>query len=145
MIDYKLSVASHLPKRDAIMKSKSNKRKLASVLGTFNLGKNTSVETCDDGLFQHDESDVTRVSFVLQAAKSGKSVIRVLSDDTDVFVLLVYWVNRAHLNCKVQMKRWDGSVLDINVTRATLGQKCEQLQTEGLEHYATEASTDDLH
>ena len=35
VIDYELSVASHLPKRDAIMKSKSNKRKLASVLGTL--------------------------------------------------------------------------------------------------------------
>ena len=65
VIDYELSVASHLPKRDAIMKSKSNKRKLASVLGTFNLGENTTVETFDDGSFQHDEADVTMVSFVL--------------------------------------------------------------------------------
>ena len=90
VIDYELSVASHLPKRDAIMKSKSNKRKLASVLGTFNLGENTTVETCDDGSFQHDEADVTMVSFVLEAAMSGQSVIHVLSDDTDVFVFLVY-------------------------------------------------------
>jgi len=29
------------------------------------------------------------VSHVIQAASHGKSVIRVLSDDTDVFVLLV--------------------------------------------------------
>ena len=90
VIDYELSVASHLPKRYAIMKSKSNKQKLASVLDTFNLGENTTVETCDDGLFQHDEADATMVSFVLEAAKSGQSVIRVLSDDTDLFVLLVY-------------------------------------------------------
>ena len=34
---------------------------------------------------------------MLEAAKSGSSVIRVLSDDTDVFGLLVYWVNRAKL------------------------------------------------
>ena len=127
VIDYEVSVASHLPKRDAIMKSKSNKRKLASVLGTFNLGENTTVETCDDGSFPHDEADVTMVSFVLEAAKSGQSVIRVLINDTDVFVFLVYWVNRAVLHCKVQMKRWDGSVLDINATCAALGQKCEQL------------------
>ena len=39
VIGYELSVASHLPKSDAIMKSKSNKRKPASVLGTFNLGE----------------------------------------------------------------------------------------------------------
>ena len=69
------------------------------------------------------------ISFVLEAAKSGQSVIRVLSDDTDVFVRLVYWVNLADLHCKVQvqMERWDGSVLDINAACATLGQKCEQL------------------
>ena len=43
VIDYDLSFEIHLPKRDAIIKSKSNKLKLASVLGTFNLGVNTTV------------------------------------------------------------------------------------------------------
>ena len=127
VIDYDFSIASHLPKRDAVMKSKLNKRKLASVLGTFDLGKSTTVETRDDCTFLHDEADVTMVSFVLEAAKSGQSVIRVLSDDTDVFVLLVYWMNRANLLCKVQMEHWDESVLDIKVTCAYLGQKCLQL------------------
>ena len=89
VIDCDLSIASHLPKRDAIMKSKSNKRKLASVLGTFNLGENTTVETGDDCIFKHDEADVTMVSFVLEATKSGQSVIQILSDDTDVFIPLL--------------------------------------------------------
>ena len=127
VIDYDFSITSHLPKRDVIMKSKSNKQKLASVLATFNLGETVRMETLDDGMFGHDEADVTMVSFVLQAAQSGQNTIRVLSDDTDVFVLLVYWVNRADLQCKVQMERWDGSVLDINATCAYLGQKCLQL------------------
>ena len=35
----------------------------------------------------------------------------ILSVDTDVFVLFLYWVNRADMQCKVQMERWDGSVL----------------------------------
>ena len=38
-----------------------------------------------------------------------------------MFVLLAYWMNRADLQCKVQMKRWDGSVLDINAIYADLG------------------------
>ena len=109
------------------MKSKTNKRKLASVLGTFNLGENTTVETGDDCIFKHDVAVVTMISFVLEAAKSGQSVIQILSDDTDVFILLVYWVYQADLYCKVQMERWDGSVLDINATCASLGQKCLQL------------------
>ena len=106
------------------MKSKSNKRKLASVLGTFGLGENVIMHNADDGSFRHD---VTMISFVLEEAKSGQSVIRVLSDDTDVFILLVYRVNLVALRCKIQMESWDGSVLDINVTCANLGQKCLQL------------------
>ena len=54
-------------------------------------------------------------------------MIRVFSDDTDVFVLLVYWVYRAAIRCKVQMERWDGMVLDINATCTNLGLKCLQL------------------
>ena len=37
------------------MKSKSSKRKLASVIGTFNLAEITSVKT-DDGRFRLDEA-----------------------------------------------------------------------------------------
>ena len=47
------------------------------MLGTFNLGEITTVETCDDGSFQHGEADVTMVFFVLKAAKSVR-------DDTDI-------------------------------------------------------------
>ena len=49
-----------------------------------------------------------------------------LSDDTDVFILLLYWVNWADLQCKVQIKRWGGSVLDTNAT-FDFCQKCLQL------------------
>ena len=69
-------------------------------------------------MFSHDEADITMVSYILEAANYGKNVIRVLSDDTDVFILLVYWVYREGLQCKVQMEWWDGTVLDINATYA---------------------------
>ena len=46
------------------MKTKSKKRKLASVfICTFNLGERTTVKVCDDGSFQHDEADLTMVFF----------------------------------------------------------------------------------
>ena len=54
-------------------------------------------------------------------------MIRVLSDDTDVFVLPIYWVFRRQLKCKIQMERWDRTVLDINATCTNLGPKCLQL------------------
>ena len=42
------------------------------MLSTFNLGKITTVVTGDDGTFRHNEAGVT---FVLEAAKSGQSVV----------------------------------------------------------------------
>ena len=54
-IDYELSITSHLPKRDAIMKSKNNKRKLASELSTFTLGDMTTIESRDDSAFDHND------------------------------------------------------------------------------------------
>ena len=46
----------------------------------------------NNGGFEHDEADVTMIAYILLAAEGGKSVIRILTDDTDVFVLLEYWV-----------------------------------------------------
>ena len=57
------------------------------------MGDNVTMETRDDGAFSHDKADVTMVSYVIQAASHGKSVNCALSGDTDVFVLLVYWVH----------------------------------------------------
>ena len=129
IIHYELSITTSLPKRDTILKIKYNKRKFASMLSTFSVGENVTMETQDDGVFDHDEADVTMVSYVLKSANNGKRVIHVLSDDTDVFVLLVYWVYQTDLEllCKVQMEQWDGTVLNINATCADLGPKCLQL------------------
>ena len=60
---------------------------------------------------------------MLETAKSGESVVRILSDETDMFVLLVYWVNWADWQCA----NWEGPLLGINGTCADLGQKCLQL------------------
>ncbi len=106
VIDYELSITCSLPKRDTILKSKNNKQSLASVLSTFSVGENVIMETKDDGAFCHDEADVvTMVSYVIQAANYGKNVIRVLSDDTDVFVLLLYWVEQ---HCSARCRWSDG-------------------------------------
>ena len=87
------------------------------------------MESRVDAGFAHDEADITMVAYTLQAAESGKMVIRFLSDDTGVFVLLVYWVCRMQLysTCCVQMERCNGAVTDINATYLELGPKCLQL------------------
>ena len=80
-------------------------------------------------MFNHDEADITMISHLLMAAESGAQVIRILSDDTDVFVLLVYWVYQRKIQATVQMERRDGVVWDINATCAQLGPKCLQILT----------------
>ena len=122
--DYNLTANSPLPNRDAILK---NKRELSRVLSLCNLGPNVTMDCRDDGAFTHVEADVTVIAYMLQAAEFGKDVIRILSDDTDVFVMLVYWVWKMQLHCSVQMEHWNGVVVDINATCTELGPKCLQL------------------
>ena len=65
---------------------------------------------------------------MLKAAAKGAQIIRILSDDTDVLVLLVYWTSRMLVAAKLQMEKWNGDVLDINETVRRLGpKKCSQL------------------
>ena len=105
------------------MKNKHNKRGLSRLLCTFNLGCGVTVDSIDDGVFGHDEDDITIISYMRQAADDGRHVVRVLSDDTDIFVLLVYWTWRCELHDRlaVQMEKWDGVILDVNATCAHLG------------------------
>ncbi len=120
------------------MKNKHNKLQLSKVLCTYDFGEDVTVESCCDGKFNHNEADITMISYLLLSADSDTQVIRILSDDTDVFVLLVYWVHKNEIQAKVQMERWDGTVWDINATCGQLGEQCLQLL--GM-HYLTGSDT----
>ena len=122
-IDYNLTANSPLPNRDVILKNKHNKRELSRMLSLFNIGPNVALVSRDDGAFTHDEADV----YMLLAAEIGKDVIRILSDDTDVFVMLVYWDWKIQVHCSMQTERWNGVVVAINATCTELGPKCLQL------------------
>ena len=70
----------------------------------------------------------TLCSHMLHGAVDGVQTIRILSDDTDVFVLLVYWTSRMRVVDNIQMEKWNGDVLDVNKTIEQLGlRKCCQL------------------
>ena len=83
---FNLAMNSPLPSGEAVMKNKHNKRGLSRLLCTFNLGCGLTVDSIDDGVFGHDEADITIISYMLQAADDGCHVVRVLSDDPDIFV-----------------------------------------------------------
>ena len=68
------------------------------------------------------------VSFMIDAVRDGKKVIRILSDDTDVFVVLIFWVRKLSIKALAQMEKWDGTVLNINDIVAALGDRSLQLR-----------------
>ena len=113
-----IPINSPLPNRDAILKNKHNKRQLSRVLSAFDMSAAVTIDTQDTGVFGYEEADVIIISYVMQAVGEGKNVVLVLCDDTDVFVLLVFWRWRNQLvdKCRMQMERWDGAVLSINQT-----------------------------
>ena len=119
--DYNITVNSPLPSGDAILKNTHNKLELSRILSTLDMDADMSIDSRYNGGFEHDEADVTMIAYLLQAAESGKLVIRILTDDTDVFVLLVYWVWQIQLNSAVQMERWNGVVIYINATMFVSG------------------------
>ena len=51
----------------------------------------------------HEEADVIITQQVVHLAKAGKQSICVVADDTDVFVLLLYFYKTQHLNCSMTM------------------------------------------
>lgn len=50
---FNLDLNSPLPSRSAVMQNNHNKRGLSRLLSTFNLGSGVTVESKDDGMFEH--------------------------------------------------------------------------------------------
>ena len=118
-INYNITTSSKLPCRDAFMNSKANKKALVRVLSTFNLGNNVTMVGREESMYSHDEAHITIISYLLEAVKNGKNIVRVISDDTDVFVLLIFWVLRLQMTARVQLDRWCGlSSISIKVLRS---------------------------
>ena len=39
------------------------------------------MDTLDDGMFSHDEADITMISYAIEAGNVGKPVVHILNDD----------------------------------------------------------------
>ena len=70
------------------MTNKTNNKDLVRVLSILNLGKNVTKVGREESTYSRDEVDSTINSCLLEAVKNGKNTVRVISDDTDVSVLL---------------------------------------------------------
>ena len=51
------------------------------MLCNFGLGENATMDTLDDGMFSHDEADITMISYAIEAGSVGKPVVHILNDD----------------------------------------------------------------
>ena len=64
---------------------------LNNILCGYSLPNNIQFVNKMDCIVSHAEADITLCSYMLKAVEDGAQTIRILSDDTDVFILLVYW------------------------------------------------------
>lgn len=64
---------------------------------------NRNVQERSDLCTTHEEADVIIVQQVVHLANTGKSSIRVIADDTDVFVLLMHFYKEKQLTCNLFM------------------------------------------
>ena len=72
----------------------------------------------DDLRTSHEEADVIMIQQVFHAAEHGGSLIKVVCDDTDVFVLLANFVEKHTLESTVLMEEthYDRKIININET-----------------------------
>jgi hypothetical protein len=71
-------------------------------------------------VYHHEEADVKIISYLLEQLPQRRH-IQILADDTDIFVLLVYFFRHYKPAAQVSMKNYNGKVIDINATAAKLG------------------------
>ena len=105
---------SPLPSHEAVMKNKHNKRGLSRLLNTFNLGCGVSVESRDNGVFLHDEADITIISYLFQTANAGGQVLKEFSASTATFACCWFTGRGLTIYKFVLLCRWrSGMVLSL--------------------------------
>ena len=75
----------------------------------------------------HEEADASLISYMLDEVSKGKERIIVTSDDTDIFVLLVYYCWRFKLNCEVMIRKINDKCISVQATAESLRTKCLEL------------------
>lgn len=126
--ELKMTLNMLLPTRDVVMKNTGNKKELIRLLCSRSVQKDLHMLGEDTCLFDHEEADVNLVSYTLHLIRNdNKKAVQVRSDDTDVLVLLMYFYWKCKPSAQITMKKFDGTVIDVNASAEKLGDKCFQL------------------
>ena len=124
---FHLTPNTQLPCREAMLNDSMYKLLLASILCAYTLQNNMQLVNKLVCLVTHEEADITLCSYMLEAAASSGETIRIVCDDTDVFLLLVYWTWRKTIRKNFLMEKWDNTVFAIRATVDKLGDKRGEL------------------
>ena len=81
----------------------------------------------DDLTTTHEEADVIMIQQVAAVANDGARHIKVLSDDTDVFILLVYHFKELNLQCSLTMEGTSSGRALIDITSTV--ETCEHIDS----------------
>ena len=136
---FQLTLDFHLPSKDVILNNTFNKKKLICLLVTYLVQyfsevcpmKHNLVITGEDQVpFQivagvvsrpeelrsgHEEADIIIAMHAIHFSKSGVSPISVLSEDTDVLVLLMHYYHFENLCADIRMEHLEKSLKIISV------------------------------
>jgi hypothetical protein len=126
--DYELSINTTLQARDTIMKNSNNKRQIINIICAHGESEKTHMIGEEQTLFQHEEADVSIISYLFHLIRSTDvRHVQVRCDDTDILLLLLhyYWTQKPGV--RITMKKFDNKVFDIGATAARFGNKCSNL------------------
>ncbi len=123
-----LTMDTFLPSvRDTVMKSVCNRKELIRVFTTSNSSDSVDMIGEENSIFKHKEADCKIISYVQFIIHNQKQSIQVITDDSDIFLLLVYFYWKWRIRVQITMKKFCGHVIDINATDDKLGHNCSQL------------------
>lgn len=97
-----------------IEKWQHNKLQLLVGISTYKFGEGVIMEIPSNSVFTHDETDITMISCLLMATESGTQVICIISGDTDLFIMLVYWVYQHKIQATTQMEQFGTSTPSVH-------------------------------
>ncbi len=109
------------------MKSVLNKKEMIRVFSTLNSSDSVDMIGEENSAFTHEDAECNIISYVQFPIHEQNQSIQVSADDTDIFVLLVYFSWKWKAGVNITMKNCCVQVIDVNATAAKLGYKCSQL------------------
>ena len=84
------------------MKSTENKKELIKVLCASEQTANIQLIGEENSVYKHEEADCNIIRYVKQFIHEGKKHIQIQADDTDIFILLVYFCHIWKTKVKLQ-------------------------------------------